>query len=56
MLKKKYTKIAKEVILKEILGLKKLYSSINNSFNRAIELISRTQGKVVFCGIGKSGS
>ena len=55
MLKKKYTKIAKEVILKEILGLKKLYSSINNSFNRAIELISRTQGKVVFCGIGKSG-
>ncbi len=54
-MKKDFKKIARSVILTEIEGLKKLSKSINNSFNNAVDLILKTEGKVVFCGIGKSG-
>ena len=54
-MKKDYKKIARTVISVEIEGLKKLHNSINNSFNKAIELILKTEGKLVFCGVGKSG-
>ena len=43
------------VISTEIEGLKKLHKSINNSFNKAVELILKKEGKLVLCGIGKSG-
>ena len=55
MKKKNYKKIAKEVIEIEIKALKKLKNSINNSFNDAVETISRCQSKVILCGVGKSG-
>ena len=54
-MKKDYKKIARTVISVEIEGLKKLRNNINNSFNKAIELILKTEGKLVFCGVGKSG-
>ncbi len=55
MKKKNYKKIAKNVIDLEIKALKKLKSSINNSFNEAVEAIVKCQSKVILCGVGKSG-
>ena len=55
MKKKDFKKIAKNVIDLEIKALKKLKSSINNSFNEAVEVISKCQSKVILCGVGKSG-
>ena len=55
MKKKDYKKIAKNVIDLEIKALKKLKNSINNSFNKAVEAISKCQSKVILCGVGKSG-
>ena len=52
---KDYKKIARMVISTEIEGLKKLHKNINNSFNKAVELIIKKEGKLVLCGIGKSG-
>ena len=55
MKKNIYTKIAKNVIELEILALKKLKNSINNSFNQAVESITSCQSKIIVCGVGKSG-
>ena len=55
MKKKDYKKIAKNVIALEVKALKNLRNSINNSFNDAVEAITRCQSKVVLCGVGKSG-
>ncbi len=55
MKKKKYTKIAKEVIDLEIKALKKLKNNIRDSFNLAVEQILKCQSKVILCGVGKSG-
>ena len=55
MKKKNYKKIAKSVIDLEIKALKKLKNSINNSFNEAVEAITKCQSKVILCGVGKSG-
>ena len=55
MKKKDYKKIAKNVIDLEIKALKKLKNSINNSFNEAVEVISKCKSKVILCGVGKSG-
>jgi len=55
MKKKDYKKIAKNVIDLEIKALKKLKDSINNSFNEAVEEISKCRSKVILCGVGKSG-
>ena len=52
---KDYKKIARMVISTEVEGLKKLRKSINNSFNKAVQLILKKEGKLVLCGIGKSG-
>ena len=48
--------IARNTIQTEIRGLKKLYSSFNNSsqFSKAVGLISKTRGKVLVVGVGKS--
>jgi arabinose-5-phosphate isomerase len=53
--KKNYIKIAKNVIDLEIKALKKLKSSINNSFDEAVSAIVKCQSKVILCGVGKSG-
>ena len=55
MKKKNYKKIAKNVIALEILALKKLQNSINNSFDQAVDLITKCQSKIILCGVGKSG-
>ena len=55
MKKKDYKKIAKSVIDLEIKALKKLKKSINNSFNDAVDAITKCQSKVILCGVGKSG-
>ena len=55
MEKRNYKKIAKSVIDLEIKALKKLKNSINNSFNQAVDLISKCQSKIIVCGVGKSG-
>ena len=54
-MKKDYKKIARNVISTEINGLKKLRNSINDSFNKAVDIILKLEGKLVLCGIGKSG-
>ena len=46
MKKENYKKIAKNVIDLEIQALKKLKSSINNSFNKAVDAIVKCQGKI----------
>ena len=56
MQNKKLKKVAQEVILTEIRSLQKLKSSIDGSFNKAIEtIINCKKGKVIISGVGKSG-
>ncbi len=49
-------KIAKKTVQTEIAALKKLLSNFKNStqFSRAVNLISRTKGKTIVVGVGKS--
>jgi len=54
-MKKNITKIGKTVIDLEIKALKKIKNSIGKSFNDVIELISKSNSKVILCGVGKSG-
>ena len=54
MKKNNFKKIAKNVIDLEILALRKLKNSINNDFNKVVNLIVNCQSKIVFCGVGKS--
>ena len=55
MKKKKFSKIAKNVIDLEIKALQILKKNINNSFNEAVLQIANCQSKVILCGVGKSG-
>ena len=48
-------KIAKDVIDKEIKALKLLKSNINKDFEKIVEVLLNTKGKVVVSGMGKSG-
>ena len=54
MKKKNYKIIAQNIIELEIKALKKLKGSINNSFTKAVETLSKCQSKVILCGVGKS--
>ena len=54
MKKNNYKKIAKDVIDLEIQALKKLKTSIKNSFNEAVNAIVKCQSKIILCGVGKS--
>ena len=54
-MKKEIFEIGKEVIDLQIKALKKLKSSINNSFTDAVNIISKCKSKVIICGVGKSG-
>ena len=55
MKKKKFIKVAKEVIDLEIKALIKLKKNINESFNLAVQQIIKCQSKIILCGVGKSG-
>jgi len=54
-MKKKFLKVAKDVINLEIKALEKLKKNLNNSFDLAVEQIVKCQSKVILCGVGKSG-
>ena len=54
-MKKKIRSIANEVINLEINALKKLKSSLNSSLDKAVDLLTNCQSKVIVCGVGKSG-
>ena len=54
-MKNKIKSIANEVIDLEINALKKLKSSLNSSFDKAVDLLINCQSKVIVCGVGKSG-
>jgi len=45
----------KRVIEEEIRGLERLRESLDESFIKAVEILSRCEGKVILTGIGKSG-
>ena len=55
MKKNDYRNIARNVIDLEIQALRLLKKSINNSFNEAVDAITKCQSKVILCGVGKSG-
>ncbi|ASI89239.1 KpsF/GutQ family sugar-phosphate isomerase [Vibrio mediterranei] len=46
---------AKEVIRTEISGLEFMASQLGKSFEGAIEAILNTKGRIIICGMGKSG-
>lgn len=48
-------RIAKQVIDAEIAGLEAVRDRLDESFEKAVQLVLDCQGKVVFTGIGKSG-
>jgi arabinose-5-phosphate isomerase len=54
-MKNEINEIGKEVIDLQIKALKKLKSSIDKSFNKAVNLINKCKSKVIVCGVGKSG-
>ncbi len=54
-MKNKINDIGKDVIDLQIKALKKLKSSINDSFDNAVKAILKCKSKVIICGVGKSG-
>ena len=54
MKKNKLINTAKKVISTEIVALKKLSNSINDSFAKSINLLHNVKGRVICCGVGKS--
>ena len=54
MNKKSYISFAKKSASIQINELKKIKKVFNNSFIKAVELISNTKGKVIFSGVGKN--
>ena len=55
MIKRKFIKVAKEVIDLEIKALIKLKKSIGETFDLAVQQIIKCQSKIILCGVGKSG-
>lgn len=47
--------IARRVICTEIDGLSFMSNRINNEFTKSVEAILATQGRIIVCGMGKSG-
>ena len=54
MNKKSYISFAKKSASIQINELKKIKRVLNNSFIKAVDLISNTKGKVIFSGVGKN--
>ncbi len=54
-MKNEIYEIGKKVIDLEIKALKKLKNSLDQSFNHAVQAISKCKSKVIICGVGKSG-
>jgi len=47
--------IGRDVISAEIQGLESLHREMGNDFERAVRILLECEGKVIVCGIGKSG-
>ena len=56
MNKSKIKKVGQEVIKLESIALAKLSKSLDKDFIRAVELISKQNGKIIISGVGKSGN
>ena len=54
-MKNENIEIGKNVIDLQIKALKKLKFSIEISFDKAVNIISKCKSKVIICGVGKSG-
>ena len=54
-MKSEIKEIGKNVIELQIRALKKLKYSLNESFERAVNVINKCKSKVIICGVGKSG-
>ncbi len=54
-MKKDAVSIGREVIEIEIDTLKELANSLNDSFEKACELVYNTRGRIIVSGVGKSG-
>jgi arabinose-5-phosphate isomerase len=54
-MKNEINQIGKEVIDLQIKALKKLRNSLDDSFNQAVNVISKCKSKTIICGVGKSG-
>ncbi len=54
-MKNQINEIGKDVVELQIKALKKLKSSIDNSFDDAVRALAKCQSKVIVCGVGKSG-
>ena len=50
-----YIKIAQDAIRLESQALLDLSSSLDSNFNKVIEVLLRVEGRIVLCGVGKSG-
>ncbi len=50
-----YIKIAKDAIKLQSSYLLDMERSLGDEFNKAVKAILETKGRVVLCGIGKSG-
>ena len=44
----------KKVIETELIGIRKLYSSLDINFEKTIKYLSKIKGKVIITGVGKS--
>ena len=56
MNKSKIKKVGQEVIKVESIALAKLSKSLDKDFIKAVELISKQNGKIIVSGVGKSGN
>ena len=54
--KSKIKKVGQEVIKLESIALAKLSKSLDKDFIKAVELISKQNGKIIVSGVGKSGN
>jgi arabinose-5-phosphate isomerase len=46
--------VARHVLADELAGLQNLISILDESFERACELVRNCQGRIIFCGVGQS--
>ena len=51
---KKIISSANRTLERELVSIKNLKSSFNNSFCKAVNLIYNTKGKIIITGVGKS--
>ena len=54
-MKNEINQIGKDVIDLQIKALKKLKNSLDDSFGKTVNIISKCKSKVIICGVGKSG-